>query len=89
MNLSGKTVLLTGGTGSFGNAFARRILDEHPTTTLRVFSRDELKQSEMAGGSDDEASLHDRRRTQSGPYDPRLPGADIVVHAAAMKQVGV
>src|SRR4051794_34045190 len=46
--LEGKTVLLTGGTGSFGKAFIRRVLDETSDTVVRVFSRDELKQSEMA-----------------------------------------
>ena len=48
MDLAHKTILLTGGTGSFGNAFVSRILRDHPTTTVRVYSRDELKQSEMA-----------------------------------------
>ena len=47
MDLAHKTILLTGGTGSFGNAFVSRILRDHPTTTVRVYSRDELKQSEM------------------------------------------
>ena len=45
--LDGKTILLTGGTGSFGNAFCARIQQDHPTATVRIFSRDELKQSEM------------------------------------------
>ena len=47
MDLNGQTILLTGGTGSFGNAFVERMLADHPDTTMRVFSRDELKQSEM------------------------------------------
>ena len=45
-DLNGQTVLLTGGTGSFGTAFTRRMLKEFPDITLRIFSRDELKQSE-------------------------------------------
>ena len=42
MDLAGKTILLTGGTGSFGTAFVERIAAEHAGATLRVFSRDEL-----------------------------------------------
>lgn len=89
MNLTGKTILLTGGTGSFGNAFARRILDEHPTTTLRVFSRDELKQSDMATAFGN----HPRLRFFIGDVRNKArltratQGANIVIHAAAMKQV--
>ena len=47
MDLSGQTILLTGGTGSFGNAFVERLLADHDDVTIRVYSRDELKQSEM------------------------------------------
>jgi UDP-N-acetylglucosamine 4,6-dehydratase (inverting) len=89
MDLAGKTILLTGGTGSFGHAFVDRILTQHPDTTLRVFSRDELKQSEMqalyAG--------HDQLRFFVGDVRNRsrltraMRGVDLVIHAAAMKQV--
>ncbi len=85
----GKTVLVTGGTGTFGHAFVKRLLKE-PIKKLIIFSRDELKQHEM--------------RTQEGYTDERLrfflgdirdvdrlrrafDGVDIVVHAAALKQV--
>ena len=47
LDLNGQTILLTGGTGSFGNAFVERVLRCWPEATLRVYSRDELKQSEM------------------------------------------
>ena len=47
MDLSGSTILLTGGTGSFGNAFVDRVLSELSDVTIRIYSRDELKQSEM------------------------------------------
>ena len=47
MSLETSTILLTGGTGSFGNAFINRALARWPEATVRVFSRDELKQSEM------------------------------------------
>ncbi|MCB0978676.1 MAG: UDP-N-acetylglucosamine 4,6-dehydratase (inverting) [Acidimicrobiales bacterium] len=89
MDLDGKTILLTGATGSFGNAFVKRVLDRHPGATLRVFSRDELKQSEMQ-------ALHpnrDQLRFFIGDVRNRsrltraMKGADIVIHAAAMKQV--
>ena len=56
MDLNGSTILLTGGTGSFGNAFVERLIRDHPGAVVRIFSRDELKQSEMqsrlAGQSD-------------------------------------
>ena len=88
MSIDGKTILLTGGTGSFGTAFARRVRDEHPNTTLRIFSRDELKQSEMAAVFGTEqfryfvGDIRDRSRLVRAAR-----GADLIVHAAAMKQV--
>jgi len=90
--LNGKSLLVTGGTGSFGRAFIRRALELFPDVRrLVVFSRDELKQYEMQqvfaserypalrfflGDVRDEARL---RRA--------LEGVDIVIHAAALKQV--
>ena len=47
MDLTGKTVLVTGGTGSFGTRFVERLLTEQDPRAVRVFSRDELKQSEL------------------------------------------
>ena len=47
-DLNGKTVLITGGTGSFGKAFVRMVASEFEPKKLIVFSRDELKQYEMA-----------------------------------------
>jgi UDP-N-acetylglucosamine 4,6-dehydratase len=43
----GKTILITGGTGSFGQHFTRTALAEWNPATIRIFSRDELKQTEM------------------------------------------
>jgi UDP-N-acetylglucosamine 4,6-dehydratase (inverting) len=89
MDLAGKTILLTGGTGSFGHAFVDRILADHPDTTVRIFSRDELKQSEMQA----RYGAHPQLRFFVGDVRNRsrltraMKGADIVVHAAAMKQV--
>jgi UDP-N-acetylglucosamine 4,6-dehydratase (inverting) len=91
-NLENASILLTGGTGSFGKAFVRTVLERYPRIArVVVFSRDELKQFEMAqefpttkykamryfiGDVRDEARL---RRA--------IEGVDVVVHAAALKQV--
>ncbi|MGO9875103.1 MAG: UDP-N-acetylglucosamine 4,6-dehydratase (inverting) [Acidimicrobiia bacterium] len=88
LDLNGSTILLTGGTGSFGHAFATRIAECWPEATLRVYSRDELKQSEMRTRFGDQqvryliGDVRDRARMTRA-----VEGADIVVHAAAMKQV--
>jgi UDP-N-acetylglucosamine 4,6-dehydratase len=88
MDLSGCTILLTGGTGSFGTAFVERLLRDETDLVIRVFSRDELKQSEMASRFHD-----DRLRFFVGDVRNRTrltraaQGADVIVHAAAMKQV--
>ena len=86
--LKGKTVLITGGTGSFGESFVRMILKNPRIKKVIVFSRDELKQYHM------ERALSDSRlRFFLGDIrdQPRLERAfsevDIVVHAAALKQV--
>lgn len=89
MELNGATILLTGGTGSFGTAFVKRALSDLPESTIRIFSRDELKQSEMQARFGDHESL----RYFVGDVRSRarltraMQGADVVVHAAAMKQV--
>jgi len=89
LDLNGLTVLLTGGTGSFGSAFTERVLGAYPDVVLRIFSRDELKQSEMASrfGSDSRlrffvGDIRSRERLHRAAR-----GADLIVHAAAMKQV--
>jgi len=88
MDLSGSTILLTGGTGSFGYAFVERILATWPDATVRIYSRDELKQSEMLKRFGDRqlryfiGDIRNRSRLSRATQ-----GADIVVHAAAMKQV--
>jgi UDP-N-acetylglucosamine 4,6-dehydratase len=89
MDLTGKTVLVTGGTGSFGTRLVERLLSEHEPRTVRVFSRDELKQSELKRRFNDD----ERLRLFIGDVRdlPRLVratrGVDVIVHAAAMKQV--
>ena len=90
--LCGSSILLTGGTGSFGRAFAKEILKRCPTLKrLVIFSRDELKQFEMAQEFPKEkypairfflGDVRDQQRLKRA-----LEGIDTVVHAAALKQV--
>ena len=88
IDLNGKTILLTGGTGSFGTAFLERVTRSWPDAIVRVYSRDELKQSELRARFGDQqvryliGDVRDRSRMTRA-----VEGADIVVHAAAMKQV--
>ena len=89
MSLAGKTILLTGGTGSFGKKFAEMVLKEHDPAAIRIFSRGELLQMEMQHAFPGESRLRffigdvrDRDRLYRA-----MNGADIVVHAAALKQV--
>jgi len=90
-HLKGKVILITGGTGSFGKAFIRRVLDEHEPATIRVYSRDELKQFEMQRAFDDDPRLRyligDVRSAERMAVAMR--GVDVAIHAAALKQVPV
>ncbi len=90
--LNNKSVLITGGTGSFGKAFTRKILEDYPDIKrLIIFSRDELKQFEMAQTFSESkypslryfiGDVRDKERVKRA-----LEDVDIVIHAAAMKQV--
>jgi UDP-N-acetylglucosamine 4,6-dehydratase (inverting) len=90
--LSSKSILITGGTGSFGHAFAARVLKDYPELKrLVIFSRDELKQYEMAQEFNDRdypairyfiGDIRDESRLRRA-----LEGIDVVIHAAALKQV--
>jgi UDP-N-acetylglucosamine 4,6-dehydratase (inverting) len=90
--LRGRTVLVTGGTGSFGRQFIRTLLKEHEPRRVVVYSRDELKQYEMQN-QEPFASHPDVMRYFIGDVrdEPRLTrameGIEIVIHAAALKQV--
>ena len=87
--LADKSVLVTGGTGSFGKAFIRRLLSDFEPRRVVVFSRDELKQYEFRQELGDDPRLRwfigdvrDRARLEQA-----FNGVEVVVHAAAMKQV--
>lgn len=90
-SLDDKVVLVTGATGSFGHAFVRRVLALFRPRKLIVFSRDELKQFEMARRFP-ESRFPCMRYFIGDVRDPSrlhraLSGVDVVVHAAALKQV--
>jgi UDP-N-acetylglucosamine 4,6-dehydratase len=91
VDLDGKNVLVTGGTGSFGNKFTEVVLEQCEPRRLIIFSRDELKQYEMrAQFSPGEhkcmryfiGDVRDKDRLYRA-----FDGVDVVVHAAALKQV--
>jgi len=85
----GKVVLITGGTGSFGRACVKKLLEEHRPAVVRVYSRDELKQWDMAREFKDHVALRfligDVR--DAGRLRRALEGVDVVIHAAALKHV--
>ncbi|MBR9814576.1 UDP-N-acetylglucosamine 4,6-dehydratase (inverting) [bacterium] len=90
--LSNKSILITGATGSFGKAFVRTVLERYPDIQrLVLFSRDELKQYEM----DQELAASEHAGIRFFIGDVRdearlrraMEGIDIVIHAAALKQV--
>jgi UDP-N-acetylglucosamine 4,6-dehydratase len=89
---SGKSILVTGGTGSFGKKFVASILKQYPgVRRLVIYSRDELKQFDMSQSYP--ASQYPQLRFFIGDVRDRdrlrraMEGVDIVVHAAALKQV--
>lgn len=88
--LNGKTILVTGGTGSFGNRFCEKILTEYAPKKVIVYSRDEFKQYKMQEKFREHADnirfflgdIRDKARLHRAFQD-----VDYVVHAAALKQV--
>jgi UDP-N-acetylglucosamine 4,6-dehydratase/5-epimerase len=95
LDLDGKVILVTGGTGSFGKKFIETVLERAKPRKLIVYSRDELKQSEMQIDLAEKfgpetlsamrfflGDVRDRERIQLA-----FRGVDVVIHAAALKQV--
>jgi UDP-N-acetylglucosamine 4,6-dehydratase/5-epimerase len=87
---AGKVILLTGGTGSFGQRFTEILLKKHRPAAVRIYSRGEHKQVEMEGAFGSEklrffiGDVRDSVRLHRA-----MDGVDIVVHAAALKHVPV
>lgn len=90
--LNGKTILITGGTGSFGKKFLEKIFTEYEPKKVIIYSRDEFKQSVMKTEYMNKVDM-DRVRFFIGDVRDRerlyraFEGVDYVIHAAAMKQV--
>lgn len=93
LDLNDKAILVTGGTGSFGRQFMRTVIERYRPQRLIVFSRDELKQYEMAQAFPQErypfmryfiGDVRDRDRLELAMRD-----VDYVIHAAALKQVPI
>jgi len=92
LDLTGKSILITGGTGSFGSAFVRKIISEkHKVRRLVIYSRDELKQYQMSQEFPQTKDGAIRYFIGDVRDEDRLKLAfkniDIVIHAAALKQV--
>jgi len=90
--LTDKSILITGGTGSFGKKFIKTLLSDDKPKKIIIYSRDELKQFEMQNSNEFESKNVLIRYFIGDVRDlPRLKmamgGVDIVVHAAALKQV--
>src|SRR5437879_4792140 len=92
LNLKGLNILITGGTGSFGERFAQTLLERYEPGRVIIYSRDELKQFEMQNRepfrSHDDVmrwflgDVRDYERLRNA-----IHGVDVVVHTAALKQV--
>lgn len=88
--LNDKVILLTGGTGSFGQKFTHMVLKNHNPKSVRIYSRGEHKQVEMERNCNDSrlrffiGDVRDRQRLHRA-----MNGVDIVIHAAALKHVPV
>lgn len=90
--MDGKTILITGGTGSFGKKFVETVLKKFTPKKIIIYSRDELKQFEMQNNAKYKkdgvlmryfiGDVRDEKRLKRA-----LEGVDIVIHAAALKQV--
>lgn len=88
--LDGKSILITGGTGSFGKRFVAKVLERYKPTRVIIYSRDELKQYEMSQSFNDKCmryfigDVRDEARLESA-----MAGVDVCIHAAALKHVPI
>lgn len=88
--LNGKNILITGGTGSFGKQFVRTILKKYKPNKIIIYSRDELKQYEMAQKFNDTCMRYFIGDVRDLPRLLKaMNGVDFVVHAAALKHVPI
>ncbi|MGE4399595.1 MAG: UDP-N-acetylglucosamine 4,6-dehydratase (inverting) [Campylobacterales bacterium] len=88
--LNGKTILITGGTGSFGKKFIKTVLQNYSPKKLIVYSRDELKQFEMASEYNAPCMRYFIGDVRDGDRLLKaMDGVDFVVHAAALKHVPI
>ena len=87
MDLKDKVLLITGGTGSFGNAVLKRFLNEN-VREIRIFSRDEKKQEDMRLAlNNDKVKFYIGDVREPSSIGAAMRGVDLVFHAAALKQV--
>ena len=88
MKIQNKTLLITGGTGSFGNAVLNRFLDTDHFDEIRIFSRDEKKQDDMRNQlKNDKLKFYIGDVRDYNSVERAMRGVDYVFHAAALKQV--
>lgn len=88
MKIQNKTLLITGGTGSFGNAVLKRFLQTEHFSEIRIFSRDEKKQDDMRNQlQNDKLKFYIGDVRDYTSVERAMRGVDYVFHAAALKQV--
>lgn len=88
MKIKNKTLLITGGTGSFGNAVLKRFLHTKHFSEIRIFSRDEKKQDDMRTAlKNDKLKFYIGDVRNYNSIENAMRGVDYVFHAAALKQV--
>lgn len=88
MKIKNKTLLITGGTGSFGNAVLNRFLHTDHFSEIRIFSRDEKKQDDMRNTlKSDKLKFYIGDVRNYDSIERAMRGVDYVFHAAALKQV--
>ena len=87
LDVTGRTILITGGTGSFGSTMVRRLLSQD-VAQVRILSRDETKQDDMRRAvADARARFYVGDIRDYGSVAEAMRGVDLVFHAAALKQV--